>query len=35
MTVEYRKRLDCIGVEYIRKLLAPYERLGKDVVLLC
>lgn len=33
--VEYRKRLDCIGPEYIRKLLSAYERLGKDVVLLC
>ena len=33
--VEYRKRLECIGVEYIRKLLAGYELLGKDVVLLC
>ncbi len=33
--VEYKKRLDCIGVEYIRKLLSGYETLGKDVVLLC
>lgn len=33
--VEYKKRLDCIGAEYIRKSLAKYELLGKDVVLLC
>ena len=33
--VEYRKRLECIGTAYIRKLLAGYETLGKDVVLLC
>ena len=33
--VEYRKRLECIGAEYIRKLLSGYEMLGKDVVLLC
>ena len=33
--VEYRKRLECIGVDYIRKLIAGYELLGKDVVLLC
>lgn len=31
----YRKRLDCFGVEHIKKLLAEYEALGKDVVLLC
>ena len=33
--VEYRKRLECIGTEYIRKLIAGYEMLGRDVVLLC
>lgn len=33
--VEYRKRLTCIGAEYIRKILRQYEQLGKDVVLLC
>lgn len=33
--VEYRKRLNCIGVAYIRQLLSAFERLGKDVVLLC
>lgn len=33
--VQYRKRLDCIGVDYIRKLLARYMALGKNVVLLC
>lgn len=33
--VEYRKRLSCIGVAYIRQLLTAFERLGKDVVLLC
>ena len=27
--------MECIGVEYIRKLIAGYELLGKDVVLLC
>ncbi len=32
---EYRKRLSCIGVAYIRKILQQYEQLGKDVVLLC
>lgn len=33
--VEYRKRLECVGVEYIRKLISSYELLGRDVVLLC
>lgn len=33
--VEYRKRLERVSVEYIRKLLTGYELLGKDVVLLC
>ena len=33
--VEYRKRLDCFGVQHIREQLAICERLGKDVVLLC
>ncbi len=32
---EYKKRLTCIGVAYIRKILQQYEQLGKDVVLLC
>lgn len=33
--VEYRKRLECIGVSYIRKRLADCEQPGKDTVLLC
>lgn len=33
--IAYRKRLNCVGVEYIRKLLRGYELLGKDVALLC
>lgn len=33
--VEYRKRLECVGVQYIRKLLADCEQPGKDTVLLC
>lgn len=31
----YRQRLDFFGVWRIRELLSAYERLGKDVVLLC
>ena len=27
--------MECIGADYIRKLLAGYELLGRDVVLLC
>ena len=33
--VEYRKRLDSFGVPRINELLTAYERMGKDVVLLC